>query len=50
MIKFVFIMTTDFHLQIRRTSECFNQSDTVLASADNFVAHLHPWIHSNSKL
>jgi hypothetical protein len=42
-------MTTDFHLQVHRTFERFKQSDTTPASTDIFVAHLHPWIHSNSK-
>jgi hypothetical protein len=41
---------TDFYLQVHQTSERFKQSDSIPASTDIFVAHLHPWIHSNSKL
>jgi hypothetical protein len=50
MIKLVFIMTTDFYLQVHRTFERSEQSDTISASTDIFAARMHPGVHSNSKL
>jgi hypothetical protein len=40
---------TNLCFQVHLAFECLKQPNTIPASADILVTHLHPWLYSNSK-